>query len=108
MRDLSDFVKPIRKIVLAAIDARRLTRLVYGTVETTNPLTIRVDQKKLIDTKQLQLTRAVMDYETEIRINDGTKQPCTIYNALKVGDRVTMVQQEGGQTYLIIDKEVAP
>ena len=106
MRDMSDFFKEIREVLLAAIDARKLTKLEYGTVESVNPLSVRVDQKKLLKTAQLQLTRAVMDYEIEIRINDGTKQPCIIYNALKVGDKVTMIQQEGGQKYLIIDKEV--
>ncbi|WP_431030478.1 DUF2577 domain-containing protein [Lysinibacillus sp. LZ02] len=104
---MSDFIKSIRKIVLAAIEAQKLTRVVYGTVDSLMPLRIRVDQKLVLEKEQLILTRAVTTYDTEIRIAGGSRQYCTIYNELKVGDKVTMIRQHGGQQYLVIDKEVA-
>lgn len=104
---MSDFIKSIRKIVLAAIEAQKPTRVVHGTVDSLVPLRVRVDQKLVLEQEQLILTRSVTTYDTEMRINDGSRQYCTIYNELKVGDRVTMIRQHGGQQYLVIDKEVA-
>lgn len=103
---MTDFVKSIRKIVLVAIDAQKLTRVTYGTVDSLIPLRVRVDQKLVLGQEQLILTRAVTTYDTEIRIAGGSRQYCTIYNELKVGDKVTMIRQHGGQQFLIIDKEV--
>ncbi|MER1958792.1 MAG: DUF2577 domain-containing protein [Solibacillus sp.] len=104
---MTDFIRSIRKIVLDAVNAQKLTTVVYGIVESVNPLKVRIDQRLILEAEHLVLTRAVKDYTTEIQISSGARQPCTIYNALKVNDKVTMIRQHGGQQYLIIDKEVA-
>lgn len=105
MRDMTDFVKPIRKIVLDAVHAQKLTDVMYGTVTSVQPLKITIEQKLELDEDHLKLTKAVTDYRTEISINGGAKQPCTVYNALRIGDIVTMVRAHGGQQYIVIDKE---
>lgn len=107
LRDMTDFVRSIRKIVLDAVNAQKPTTVVFGIVESISPLKVRLDQKLVLEEEHLKLTSAVMDYATEIKINNGTRQACTIFNALKVNDKVTMIRQHGGQQYLIIDKEVA-
>lgn len=111
---MTDIVKNIRKSVLKTIMAKKLTDIVYGTVESVSPIKIRVDAKLLLEPEQIKLTRAVKDYEvelTETPINDSdnveiSRRKIKIYNGLIIGDKVTMIRQHGGQQYIVIDKEV--
>lgn len=102
---MTDVIKNIRKIVLNAIQAQKLTDVLYGEVIKIVPLEIQIEQKLVLTEDHLKLTNAVRDYETEISINGGTKQPCTIYNKLKKGDKVTLIRAHGGQSFIVIDKE---
>ncbi len=118
---MKDIVTDIKKHVIKAVLAMKLTDIVYGTVESVTPLKIRVDQKLLLEQEQLKLTRAVKDYEVEMTV-DHTTEPTTctsshsheykgrkkflIHNGLVIGDKVTMIRAHGGQQYLVIDKEV--
>jgi hypothetical protein len=124
---MTDIIRTIRKIVLNALNAQQLTNIVYGTVESVEPLKVRVDQKLLLEQEQLILTRAVMDYEVEMTVDHVTedrsggsgeasfsshnheyigRKKFLIHNGLVDGDKVTMIRAHGGQQYLIIDKEV--
>lgn len=118
---MEDIVEKIQKIVFGILSAQKLATIVYGTVESVEPLKVRVDQKLLLEQEQLKLTRAVMDYEVEMTVDHVTEPTtCTsshsheykgrkkflIHNGLMVGDKVTMIRVHGGQQYLIIDKEV--
>lgn len=124
---MSDIIRGIRKVVLDAVNAQKLTDIVYGTVESIAPLKVRIDQKLLLEQEQLKLTRAVMDYEVDMTIDHVTenraggggdalfeshnheykgRKKFLIHNGLIVGDKVTMIRAHGGQQYLIIDKEV--
>lgn len=105
MRDMSDIIRSIRQIVLDAVNAQKLSTVVYGTVESIDPLQVRVDQKLVLEQEHLKLTRAVMDHEVDISV-DGNRMKCLIHNSLIDGDKVTMIRAHGGQQYLIIDKEV--
>lgn len=127
LRDMSDIIRGIRKVVLDAVNAQKLTDIVYGTVESIAPLKVRIDQKLLLEQEQIKLTRAVMDYEVEMTVDHKTenrsggggdaafeshnheykgRKKFLIHNGLIVGDKVTMIRAHGGQQYLIIDKEV--
>ena len=75
------------------------------------------------------LTRNVTDFDTEVTVNWRTentsgggggydafsshshaisgRKPIRVHNALKVGEKVAMIQMPGGQEYLIIDRVVA-
>ena len=127
LRDMSDIIRSLRKVVLDALNAQKLTDIVYGTVESIEPLKVRVDQKLLLEQEQLKLTRAVMDYEVEMTVDHLTekreggslaasyelhdheykgRKKFLIHNGLIIGDKVTMIRVHGGQQYLIIDKEV--
>lgn len=127
MRDMTDFVRIIRKIVLDAVNAQKLSTVVYGTVESVAPLKVRVDQKLMLEQEHLKLTRAVLDHEVEMTVDHVTenraggggdaafeshnheykgRKKYLIHNGLIIGDKVTMIRAHGGQQYLIIDKEV--
>lgn len=104
MRDMSDFINIIKRVAIAAVNAQKLTDVVYGTVISTSPLKVKIDQKLILEKEHLKLTRTVVDYNTEMTVN-GTKQTYTVHNGLKIGEKVTMIRAHGGQSYLVIDKE---
>lgn len=127
LRNMTDIIQTIRTIVLDAVNAQKLTTIVYGTVISTSPLKIQVDQKLVLEQEHLKLTRAVRDYEVEMTVDHVTesraggsgdaayashdheykgRKKFLVHNGLVVGDRVTMLRAQGGQQYLILDKEV--
>jgi hypothetical protein len=79
-----------------------------------------VDQKLILTSAQLGLSRNVTDYELDMTVDHSTeltessgelhkheyqgKKKFTIHNALKSGDEVIMMQVSGGQKYIVIDK----
>lgn len=127
LRDMTDIVRALRKVVLDAVNAQKLTNVIYGTVISVSPLKVQVDQKLILEQEHLKLTRAVLDYEVDMTVDHVTEERSggglneafsshnheykgrkkfLIHNGLIVGDKVTMIRAHGGQQYLIIDKEV--
>nr|WP_308742108.1 DUF2577 domain-containing protein [uncultured Anaerocolumna sp.] len=104
MRDFNDLLNLIKKAAIDAVKASKPTNVVYGTVTSSSPLKINVEQKLNLTDAQLVLTKNVTDYTTNITI-DGFKKQITIHNSLKVGDEVVMIQNQGGQEYIIIDRK---
>ena len=98
-----------------------------GQVIGENPLKISVEQKMTLGELQLVLTRNVTDFTTTMTVNWETEdksggsgessfashnhpivgeKQVTIHNALKVGDKVVLLKQKGGQKYLVLDRVV--
>lgn len=118
MRDMNDIVRDIKRAATEAIEAADPTQIQFGKVVSVSPLQILVEQKKPLTEVQLILTRNVKDYEIEITVDHvtGTAEGHTheyngrkkfiVHNALKVGDSVILVKMQGGQKYIVLDKEV--
>lgn len=127
LRDMTDILKIIKKIAVDAVNSQKLSDVVYGNVISVSPLKVQVDQKLILEKEHLKLTRSVMDHEIEITVDHLTesssggsgdasyashlheykgRKKFLIHNALIIGDRVTMIRVQGGQQYIIIDKEV--
>lgn len=104
LRNINDLVKLIKKAAVEAVNASDPTTIRYGEVISANPLQIRIDQKLILGTAQLKLTRNVTDYETEMIVNGGTKQTYKVFNALKTGEKVLLIRMQGGQTYIVVDR----
>lgn len=143
----TELVKTIQKIAVEAVKASNPVHICYGEVVSINPLSIAVDQKMILGSKQLVLTRNVTDYDTEVTVdwntetmkvthghaisgqNDYSGEPVhshlwngiltstttshehkiigrkkiRIHNALKVGNKVILLGQQGGQRYIVLD-----
>ena len=141
---MSDIIQTIKKAALDAIENSSPTSIMYGTVTKTKPLEIQVEQKLLLTSEFLTLTKNVIDYEVEVSINWDTEQQnlnsnhthnctivpneeisvtienqnielthnhtitgkkkITIHNGLKQNDKVILLQQQGGQKFIVLDK----
>jgi hypothetical protein len=130
--DSNDLVKLIKKASVDAVNASKPANIVFGKVISESPLKIKIDQKLILTTAQLVLSRDVTDYEIEIEpsLNEepyfhlteetsgGTeaesfeshvheykgRKKFLVYNALKMDEEVILMQVSGGQKYVVIDR----
>lgn len=130
---LPNLVELIKKAAIEAVDTSKPTAVVFGTVVSTSPLKISVEQKLTLTEEFLILTKNVMDYQTQISFdNPSIKQvfttwnmseisestpsklsfkesiehDVTIYNALQKDETVILIRLQGGQKYIVLDKVV--
>lgn len=122
LRNMDDILKMFKRAAKEAIEASDPTAIQFGEVISIAPLKILVEQKKLLTIAQLVLTRNVRDYEIEMTVEHATeegngpdththeykgKKKFIVHNGLKMGDKVMLVKMQGGQKYIVLDKEVS-
>lgn len=127
MRNHNDLLVRIKKAAVDAVNATKPTSIVYGKVISTSPLKINVEQKMTLTNAQLVLTRNVTDHKIQMTVDHVTgntsggsgdslfashshtysgKKEFTVHNGLKVNDEVVMIQMQGGQKYIVLDRVV--
>ena len=103
MYNADDLLKLIKKTAMDAVNASKPANMVFGKVIHTAPLKIKVDQKLILTSAQLILSRNVTDYRLSVTM-DGTAKTMYVSNALTNGEEVIMMQVSGGQKYIVIDR----
>ncbi|MGL5715052.1 MAG: DUF2577 domain-containing protein [Paraclostridium sp.] len=83
---MSNLVSLIKKAAIEAIENSKPTHIQYGMVESSSPLKIRIDQKRLLGLNFLILGESI-------------KQ-----KSLQVGDKVILLRVQGGQEFVVIDR----
>ena len=73
MHDSIDLVKLIKRAAIDAVNASKPCNLTFGTVTSTSPLKINVEQKMTLTSAQLVLSRNVTDYKVNIDIDSETE-----------------------------------
>ena len=125
MFNFDDLLKLIKKTSMEAFDASKPADMVFGKVVSTSPLKIKVDQKLILTSAQLVLSRNVTDYKLSVTMNHSTENESggsgdssfathkheikgtkniTIHNALTINEEVIMMQVSGGQKYIVLDR----
>ncbi len=158
---MADIIEVIKKASREAEEQNSPTNVLFGTVISTAPLQIQVEQKLTLTREFLILTKNVVDYDVKISLKwntnsknlnanhmhgvegdiqvsssinpnkdnqtisnqissnmsiqntdielthnheiSGTKT-ITIHNALEQNDKVILIQQRGGQKFIVLDK----
>lgn len=103
---LSSIIELIKKAAIDAVKASSPTSILYGTVVSTEPLKVNLEQKLTLDSDHLLLTDNVRNYMTEQELIGGVIQSYTVYNSLKKGEQVLLLQVQGGQKYVILNRLV--
>ena len=127
LRDFTDLLNMIKRASVEAVAASKPTSVVFGKVISTSPLKISVEQKMTLTAAHLVLTRNVTDYEVSMTVDHVTenksggsgesafashnhayqgKKLFTVHNGLVVGDEVLMIQMQGGQRYIVMDRVI--
>lgn len=108
--------KTIKNIVQTEFKKQKPSSFFIGTVESVKPLKVRKDQKLVITERFLLLTDAVKNIEQEVEIewttetNDNHihtvkgKKIIKLNNELKTGEKVLVLQNNGGQEFIILER----
>lgn len=104
----SNITALIKKAAMDAVLASKPTAIVYGEVKTISPLTVFLDQKITVDEDFLVVpssfsVQTVTGTTSTVSGHSHTVE-VTIDNSLKVGDKVLMVRNQGGQQYIIFER----
>jgi hypothetical protein len=100
-------IEVIKKAALDAVKASSPASIVYGTVVSEDPLKINLEQKLTLDSYNLLLTDNVRDYSVTLKPSGGgTIQSYTVCNALRKDEQVLLLQVQGGQKYVIMNRLV--
>ena len=83
----SGFLRIIKRIAIETINATKPAELQFGTLTKKEPIEIKIDQKLILD--------------KDLIVNDLKKSK--LCKDLKVGDKVVLLRNQGGQEYAIID-----
>ena len=125
MFDSNDFVKLIKQVSVDAVNASKPSNMVFGKVISVSPLQIKVDQKLILNTAQLVLSRNVTEHWIEMTVDHMTeavsggsgvaayeshshpykgRKRFLVHNQLTIGEEVILCQVSGGQKYIVIDR----
>lgn len=114
--DFTGIIKTIKRAAEDAGNASNPVSVTFGSVLSVSPLKINVEQKMTLESAQLILTRNVTDYTVDMSVNHETeiaeghlhdyvgRKTFTVYNALKLGEKVILLRLQGGQKYIVIDR----
>ena len=116
MANADTLLKMIKKTAMDAVNASKPSDVVFGKVISDSPLKIQIDQKLILTSAMLVLTRNVKDFKVKMTVDHRTetasnhshqykgKKEFLVHNALIKGDEVLMIRQSGGQKYIVIDR----
>lgn len=104
MANANDLLRLVKTAAIDAVNAQVPMGIAYGTVTSINPLSVRLDAKLILQQSQLEVVKSLSDYEIYLQIEGGQREKYTIFNSLKVDDKVAMLRFEGGRRFLVIDR----
>ena len=127
--DFNKLVDTFKTLVTDTMNAYVMSDIVIGEVISTSPYQIQVDPKIIIPETNLVFTNKTTDWTSEIRVDHVTenraggvgaaeyqshnhdyvgRKKFLIHNSLKVGDKVILIQESGGQRYIVLDRWYNP
>lgn len=96
---MKELIEVIKQVALAAVSAEKPTEIVFGTVVTAKPLTVRLSQKRILSAEYL-----VMRAPCEIVCSGTGCAPRCQHGTYQAGDRLILFRFQGGQRYLVFGK----
>lgn len=101
---MADLVEALQQLAAETGNGLNPVIIATGVVVSVDPLKIQIDQKTTLFESMLRLTNAVKDHTVEINIPSSGLVTASVASALKVGETVFMVRDQGGQKYTVIDR----
>lgn len=102
---MPNIVELIKQAAIEAVKESKPTSIVFGQVTSIDPLKISIDQKLILTSAQLILTNNVRDYDLEMTV-DSINKTFSVHNGLILGDEVIMIQVQGGQKFIVMERVV--
>ena len=86
---MRNLVELIKQIAAGVYEAEKPMEIGYGTVQSIRPFTVRLDQKRTFGKEKFIVRQGI------------TAQ------SFRVGERLILIQVQGGQEWLILDRKGA-
>ena len=96
-------INELKQLTHNVIEGEKLADLKFGTVESADPLKVRLNQWLLLSGNMLAVSYRLRRIELPVTV-DGKTGTAVLDNRLKVGDTVAMLRQSGGQKFYVLDK----
>lgn len=96
-------IDTVKRAAMEAMENDKPTDLRYGKVVSVSPLKVQVTNQFTIPSSMLVVPQHLTNYEVSVTLDEDRKK-MTIHNALQVNDKVALIRQKGGQSYLILDR----
>lgn len=115
---MPNMVELIKSAAIGAVNEAKPTAIIFGKVVSTAPVKIFVEQKLTLNETQLIFTNNVKDYDVDLSVEHFTEESNShkhpykgrkkfrVHNGLAAGDEVIMLQMQGGQKFVVLDKVV--
>jgi hypothetical protein len=111
-------IKIIKQAAMEAVESGQPTDIRTGVVTNVKPLTIQITPQFILPSEVLIVPKHLTDYKVKVSFNWNTEVADThkhivqseqekdliVHNALKIGDKVALLRQKGGQFYYILDR----
>lgn len=118
---MTNIIEIIKTAAVEAVATSNPTAVVFGLVKSVNPLKIEVEQKLILESTHLVLTTLVSDFEVDMTVDYSTentsgngfeshnhsitgKKKGMIHLGLQEGETVILLQVQGGQRYIVLDR----
>lgn len=122
---LNELLQVIKSVARDQYDALKPSDVTFGTVISVSPLEINIDQRMTLPAEFFILTKAVLDHYVDITVSHVTEdraggggyaefashnhdykgcKKILVHNGLKIGEKVILVQAQGGQKYVVLDR----
>ncbi|SDF62225.1 DUF2577 domain-containing protein [Sporomusa acidovorans] len=122
---MNELVQVLKQIAVEANEAGKPTGITYGTVLNIEPLEIQIEQRLTLPEEFFKLTKAVTDHYVDMTVSHVTenraggsgdssyashnhdyqgRKKFLVHNALQVGEEVILLQVQGGQRYIVLDR----
>ena len=89
----------VKQTALEAVENSQPCDLRYGEVMSVNPLKVKITPLFTLPASLLIVPHSLTTYEVNFN-----GMIYTVDNSLKIGDRVALLRQQGGQAYFILDR----
>jgi hypothetical protein len=120
-----DVFAAMGKAALKAVEASMPTGIFFGTVISSSPLKINVEQKMTLEESHLVLTSLVSTFDLNISVDHFTEETSggsgdssfashkhevkgtktvTVHLGLSPGEKVMLLRVQGGQKYIVLDR----
>jgi hypothetical protein len=119
------FYQSLQAAITQTVQGMRMGDYILGTVESDDPVSIRINQRDLITEDFLIFTDATRDYDVDIEVNHVTetrsggngdaefashdhdykgRKKIRVYNGLHTGEVVILLRQQGAQQYCVLSR----
>lgn len=115
----------LQQAINQTVQGMKMGDYLIGTVESTNPVSIRISQRDLITEDFLLFTDLTRDFDVDIEVNHVTenraggsgdaefashnhdykgRKKIRVYNGLSTSEKVMLIRQQGAQQYIVLSR----